>query len=760
VGVYAELGERLIERGYGALPIMPGTKRPGFLFAGRWIGLANWSKRFNGGVPPTTEIARWSAGDAGLGVLGGYHGLVAVDFDTDDPGITAALRRIIPPSPVRKRGQKGETGFYYGPSIKSQSWDINGKRVVDLIGPGRQTVLPPTIHPDTAQPYRWLTAETLDDLAPEELPELPGDIAERITSLLERFGYQQDPAPCASGSEGDAGDNPYRALNQKALANLDSWVPALDLYRCRKARGGYEAIPVWRPSTTGRSPEKRKLNLKIAPAGIRDFGADQGYTALDLVMAACDCDLDTAFKFLAERLAFDIDVDVSGLVPTESEPPEPELVPKPEPAPREPPEAEAEPSKAEPAPAPHAEPDELEPYTWVPGMVGETVDWITATARRPNRVLALAGAISIIGALIGRRVAGPTMSGTNLYVVGVGPSGTGKQHVIDTAMRLMRAANAEAHIGPSRFHSGSAVFRSLGEMPVMLCIQDEIGAVLRAVTDRKAGSHERQIGEVLRALWGSSFSTIAAPAWATQDTIKLVNCPAVSILGLSTPNEFTASLQGESVDNGLLNRFLALSSTCRASDASPVLDPLTVPESLAGNLNRLYLWSGPESLLQIGDPKAMHTPDILPWANPAAEACYMDFTKMVEAHIDEHSDTAPYLARCIETSIRLATIRAAGRWGRGASVDYSDMEWGAGIAWIATQAFATKAQDHLASNERSEMTAKIAGYVRRRQPLTLREIQQTLRGRLRSQEIKDILAQLVEAGEIERTNQGYRPAGR
>ena len=45
MGPYRELGERLIDRGYGALPIMPGTKRPGFLFAGCWIGLANWQRR-------------------------------------------------------------------------------------------------------------------------------------------------------------------------------------------------------------------------------------------------------------------------------------------------------------------------------------------------------------------------------------------------------------------------------------------------------------------------------------------------------------------------------------------------------------------------------------------------------------------------------------------------------------------------------------------------------------------------------------------
>jgi hypothetical protein len=115
MGIYAELGERLIERGYGALPIMPGTKRPGFLFAGCWVGLANWQRRFNNGVPSSMERVRWAAGDSGLCVVGGYKGLIAVDTDTDDPVITAALRKVLPPSPVRKRGQKGETAFYYGP---------------------------------------------------------------------------------------------------------------------------------------------------------------------------------------------------------------------------------------------------------------------------------------------------------------------------------------------------------------------------------------------------------------------------------------------------------------------------------------------------------------------------------------------------------------------------------------------------------------------------------------------------------------------
>jgi hypothetical protein len=93
VGIYGELGERLIERGYGALPIMPGTKRPGFLFAGCWIGLANWQRRFNNGIPSSMERARWAAGDSGLCVVAGHNGLVAIDTDTTTPSSRRRWRR-------------------------------------------------------------------------------------------------------------------------------------------------------------------------------------------------------------------------------------------------------------------------------------------------------------------------------------------------------------------------------------------------------------------------------------------------------------------------------------------------------------------------------------------------------------------------------------------------------------------------------------------------------------------------------------------
>ena len=65
----------------------------------------------------------------------------------------------------------------------------------------------------------------------------------------------------------------------------------------------YEAVATWRDSTTGRPKEDRKLNLQISGAkGIIDFGTMQGYSPINLVMAARPCDRAAAIGWLQERL--------------------------------------------------------------------------------------------------------------------------------------------------------------------------------------------------------------------------------------------------------------------------------------------------------------------------------------------------------------------------------------------------------------------------------------------------------------------------
>jgi hypothetical protein len=185
--------------------------------------------------------------------------------------------------------------------------------VLDLLGEGKQTVLPPSIHPDTNEPYYWWTDETLADYRLEELPELPNDIAEKIAEVLRQFGYDPEGERHetsardngAPPSQGSGGSSIYRQANDDALANLDCWVPALHLYRYRRKPGGYEAVAHWRSSGTGRALEFRKRNLSIVRKGIEDFGTGEKFTAIDLVMRARDCDKNAALNWLLEHLPDD-----------------------------------------------------------------------------------------------------------------------------------------------------------------------------------------------------------------------------------------------------------------------------------------------------------------------------------------------------------------------------------------------------------------------------------------------------------------------
>jgi hypothetical protein len=358
-------------------------------------------------------------------------------------------------------------------------------------------------------------------------------------------------------------------------------------------------------------------------------------------MAALACDLETAWQFLSGRLGFAAELVINFRTP------------------------------AAVSRAPETGGDALEPFTNCPGVVGDIIDFIVATARRPNRVLALAAAVTVVGTLIGRRVAGPTRSATHLYVVPVAPTGSGKQHLLEVVPALMKAAGAQSHIGPGEFISMPAVINFIMRKPLSLCLQDEYGAFLKRITARRASGYETAISKVLRTLWGTSFSAMATPEWASRE-MKIIQSPAISILGLSTPDEFHGALQGESVANGFLNRFLVLNSNFRAADVTPQLEPGSVPEQLSASLRALYLWSGPQSLLQIDNPEIAFVPEILPWATEHASECNCEFERTRDESMDSEPELRPYIARAGEIAIRLATIRAAGRWGPGARIDQSD----------------------------------------------------------------------------------------
>jgi len=165
------------------------------------------------------------------------------------------------------------------------------------------------------------------------------------------------------------------------------------------------------------------------------------------------------------------------------------------------------------------------------------------------------------------RVAGPTWSATHLYVIAVAPTGAGKQHPIDCISALLTAAGAQEHFGPSSFMLGSALCNFVSRQSLSLCRADEFGSYLAKLQAKGASGHEREVTKVMRTLWGTSFGIAPMPEWADRTALQ-IHSPALSFFGTSTPDELFQALQGEAIENGLLNRFLVLRSNVRIWDTT------------------------------------------------------------------------------------------------------------------------------------------------------------------------------------------------
>ncbi len=163
-GAFAAYQLELRRNGYSPLATRPGTKKP--------IG-EGWSRRCQ--TPLTDaeidEIIRHNPA-AGIGVACGYNNLVVIDVDTERPEIVGALKLVLPEALVIKCGRRGYSIFLRSnrPIQSRRFRGTDGETLVEILAVGCQTVLPPTIHPDTGLPYRWLTEATPLNTRIEDLP--------------------------------------------------------------------------------------------------------------------------------------------------------------------------------------------------------------------------------------------------------------------------------------------------------------------------------------------------------------------------------------------------------------------------------------------------------------------------------------------------------------------------------------------------------------------------------------------------------------
>jgi hypothetical protein len=158
--IFSTLAPNYWRAGYSVVPINPGTKKPAIA---KWPGYCD-------NLPGAKTQAVWLETHArcGIGLLLGTqvspgHRLIAIDIDNDQ--LVEPVKAILT-CKSGKVGKKGITIFARAPvgeGIKAAAlkgpFEANSG---DLLASGRQTVVPPSTHPDTGEEYRWIGLPLLE----------------------------------------------------------------------------------------------------------------------------------------------------------------------------------------------------------------------------------------------------------------------------------------------------------------------------------------------------------------------------------------------------------------------------------------------------------------------------------------------------------------------------------------------------------------------------------------------------------------------
>ncbi len=414
------------------------------------------------------------------------------------------------------------------------------------------------------------------------------------------------------------------------------------------------------------------------------------------------------------------------------------------------PKADPEPQQEKPAPAEVGFPAHL---LQPPGYVGELCQWINSTAFKPQPVLALANALTFFGAVLGRKVRDPSDLRTNLYCLGVGASGCGKDHSRKAIKRLAHDAGlTDRLMGGEDISSDTAILKAIKKRPSILFQLDEVGHFFASANNRNAQAYQRAIPVTLTKLYSSASTVYLGKEYASEDTERAdLDQPCVCLYGTTVPDRLYEGITSSEIRDGFLGRMLVFYShdpDPDPRDTAPAPTPRPLIEMAQAWFTRDVRSAGAGNIADVTRCSPMSVP-----AQDDANEVFLAFREQARKARRQAMKRGGGLdslwSRAEENARKVALVIACGCEFGGPVIGAEVAAWSCDLVAHLVRGLVRSIEHHVSDTEFGRLRLQVLNALRENNGrLTKTQLTRATRG-MRGRDRDEVLKELITAGDIQ-----------
>jgi len=492
-------------------------------------------------MPTEEDFEKWEAifSDEKFGIglaLGPASGVIGLDID--DPTLVSAL----PTSHVIRGGRPGRRiCFFKFNGEPTKAWTG-----LDLLSDGRQCVMPPSLHPNTGEPYMWLAGSLPDS----DLPELDLQRVYRVADGIQRIRQAQGLPTYGTGT----GRNPWLTAASYAMACAGDSVEAITDALLKSEAGTWFHDPKKvhkgrNPAGTARAMAERAIKAanahgaRLPPIEFNITNWPEEPAGGVLAARPGSLEPEYAGAPVAIIQVANVSAPVS-VVPAELPPHDTNV-------------AGFQKAVNKVAAKVTAEEKLLAPSVGVPskpaGILGDTIAAIERSNNSEIPALAIGGAVAIWATVASNRVRFGTTWPTT-FVMNIAPTGTGKAAPYKVAEKMLEGTDL---LGHGLYKSGASIVDGLGPKRERLDMLDEVGTMFN--TMKGGGVFQAEMVDILCRLWSSvstTFRSATTHETRSQKKQTAFENACVNLLASTTNSGIVASTNRLMAEKGLIPRFI------------------------------------------------------------------------------------------------------------------------------------------------------------------------------------------------------------